>query len=69
MTEETKRTLIITIGIFLSVITGTYIYSQNTGYYACYNNAIKIQKEILDDEWLAWKSVKEPEAHRGCEDN
>ena len=38
MTEETKSTLIITIGIFLSVITGTYIYSQNTGYYACYYN-------------------------------
>ena len=64
MNEETKRTLIITVGIFLSVITGTYIYSQNTGYNACYKNKINIELEHyinLNDEYNEQRS-----AHFDC---
>lgn len=45
MSEETKRILIITIGIFLSVITGTYIYTQNTGFNACYDQYLSDWKK------------------------
>jgi hypothetical protein len=41
MTEETKRTLIITLGTALTILLGIYIYTQNTGFNACYKEAIE----------------------------
>ena len=40
MTEETKRTLIITIGTAITILLGIYIYTQNTGFNACYKEAM-----------------------------
>ena len=67
MSEETKRTLIITIGIFLSVITGTYIYTQNTGYNACYKNKINIELEhYINLNWEEYKYNEQRSAHFDC---
>ena len=41
MTEETKRTLIITLGTALTILLGIYIYTQNTGFNACVKHDIK----------------------------
>ena len=41
MNEETKRTLIITIGTAITILLGIFIYTQNTGFNACYKQAIK----------------------------
>jgi hypothetical protein len=58
MNEETKRILIITVGIFLSVISGTYIYTQNTGFNACYNKAISVPfNSLLNDDYSESEAV------------
>ena len=67
MNEETKRILIITIGIFLSVITGTYIYTQNTGYNACYKNKLSIEEEHFESKWERHKYTEQRSAHFDCD--
>ena len=57
MNEETKRILIITIGIFLSVITGTYIYTQNTGFNACFKGAMSVPFSNLNDDYSESEAV------------
>ena len=69
MTEETKRILIITVGLFLSVITGTYIYTQNTGYNACYKNKLSIEEEHFGSEWEYHKYNEQRQAHFNCDGN
>jgi hypothetical protein len=39
MSDENKRILIITAGI--SLVLMTYLFTQNTGFNACYKQAIK----------------------------
>ena len=41
MTEETKRTLIITLGTAITILLGIYIYTQNTGFNACVKHNIQ----------------------------
>ena len=67
MTEETKRILIIMVGVFLSVITGTYIFTQNTGYNACYKNKLSIEKERYESEWINHKYNEQRQAHFSCD--
>ena len=68
MTEENKRILIIMVGIFLSVVAGTYIYTQNTGYNACYKNKLSIEQEHFESEWEFHKYHEQRAAHFDCDD-
>ena len=50
MTEETKRTLIITLGTAITILLGIYIYTQNTGFNACYKGAMSPGKYFNETE-------------------